>query len=99
MRDVLTAHAVDRSRRARPERIGIAARMLGGHSNGPIGAAQHGSLIIKGIGVAKIKDEAGVLGETGEGDGGASFDAEGFRAQRHKTIEPWISIPGFLHVF
>jgi len=41
LRDVLTAHAVDRS-----------------------GAAHHGALVIKGIGVAKIKDQTSVLGGT-----------------------------------
>ena len=61
LRDVLAAHAVDRSRRTRAQRIGIAARMLGGNRNGPIGPAHNGALVIKGIGIAKIYDEAGVL--------------------------------------
>lgn len=59
--DVVAAHAVDRSGRARSYRIGIAARMLGGHGDGPIGTAHDSALVVKGIGAAKIKHEARVL--------------------------------------
>ena len=59
--DVVAAHAVDRSGRARSYRIGIATRVLGGHGYGPIGTADDSALVVKGIGVAEIKDEARVL--------------------------------------
>lgn len=58
---VVAAHAVDRSGCARSNRIGIATRMLGGHGYGPVGTAGDSALVVKGIGVAEIKDEAGVL--------------------------------------
>ena len=54
--------------------------MLGGYGDGPIGTTHDGALVVKGIGVAEIKDEAGVLRGAGESDGGANFDAEGFIA-------------------
>lgn len=58
---VVAAHAVDRSGCARSYRIGIAARMHGGHGYGPIGTAHDSALVVKGVGVAEIKDEARVL--------------------------------------
>jgi len=58
---VVAAHAVGRSGRARSYRVRIAARMLGGHGNGPIGTAHDGALVVQRIGGAEIKDEARVL--------------------------------------
>lgn len=58
---VVAAHAVNCSGCARPYRIGIATRMLGGHGYGPIGTADDSALVVKGIGVAEIKDESCVL--------------------------------------
>ena len=78
MRHIVAAHAVDRSGCARANRIGIAARILGGYRDGPIRTAHDGALVVKRIGAAEIEDEAGVLCRARKGDGGASFDTEGF---------------------
>ena len=61
MRYIVSAHAVDRSSGTRPDRIGIAAGMLGGYSDGPIRAAHDGALVVKGVGGAEIEDEPRVL--------------------------------------
>ena len=58
---VVAAHAVDCSGSARSYRIGITARMLGDHGDGSIGTAHDGAWVVKGIGVAEIKDETRVL--------------------------------------
>ena len=78
MRYVFAAHAVHGSGGTRPDRIGIAAGMLGGYGDGPIGTAHDGALVVKGIGGAEIQDKPRVLGRASEGEGGASLDAEGF---------------------
>ena len=74
---VVAAHAVDRSGRARSYRVGKAARMLGVHGDRPTGTAPDSALVVKGIGVAELKDEARVLRGTRKDDGGSSFDAKG----------------------
>ena len=73
---VVSAHAIDRSSGTRSYGIGIAAGMLGGYRDGPISTAHDGARMIKGIGIAEIKDEARILRGTGKGHGGSRFDAK-----------------------
>jgi hypothetical protein len=52
--------------------------MLSGDGDGTVGATHDGTLVVKGIGVAEVNDEARVFRATRKGYGGADFNAESF---------------------
>lgn len=74
----IAAHAHDRTGGASANGIGVATWVFGRDGNRAIRAADDGAIVVKGVVLAEINDKTRVLGTSGESDGGADLNAEGF---------------------
>jgi hypothetical protein len=74
----VAAHAVDGAGNASAHGVGVAAGMLGGDGDRPIGTTYDGTFVVEGIGAAEVDDEASVLRTAHKGNGGPNSNAEGF---------------------
>jgi len=72
----VAAHAIHRAGGASAKRIGVATWMFGDDGDGTIRAANDGTLVVKGVVLTEVNNETGVLGTSGESDGGADLNAE-----------------------
>ena len=73
----VAAHAIHRAGGASANRIGVTTWMFGGDVDGTIRAANDGTLVVKGVVLTEVNNKTGVLGTSGESDGGADLNAKG----------------------